>query len=110
MRGGKDGTAKREKPSAAIIWQRFPKFVIGFVIASVVFSYFVDPAVAEAASKPLKGLREVWFAAAFVCIGLETRLGELFKLGGGRPAIAFLGGQVFNIAWTLILALWLFGK
>lgn len=110
MRGGKDGTAKREKPSAAIIWQRFPKFVIGFVIASVVFSYFVNPEVAAAASKPLKGLREVWFAAAFVCIGLETRLGELFKLGGGRPAIAFLGGQVFNIAWTLILALWLFGK
>ncbi len=110
MRGGKDGTAKREKPSAAIIWQRFPKFVVGFVIASVVFSYFVDPAVAAAASKPLKGLREIWFAAAFVCIGLETRLGELFKLGGGRPAIAFLGGQVFNIAWTLILALWLFGK
>lgn len=110
MRGGKDGTAKREKPSAAIIWQRFPKFVIGFVIASIVFSYFVDPAVAAAAGKPLKGLREVWFAAAFVCIGLETRLGELFKLGGGRPAIAFLGGQVFNIVWTLILALWLFGK
>ena len=84
--------------------------MIGFVIASVVFSYFVPTAVAEAASKPLKGLREVWFAAAFVCIGLETRLGELFNLGGGKPALAFLGGQIFNIAWTLILAMWLFGK
>lgn len=110
MRGGKDGATKGQKPSIGVIWERFPKFVIGFVIASVVFSYFVPTAVAEAASKPLKGLREVWFAAAFVCIGLETRLGELFKLGGGRPAIAFLGGQVFNIVWTLILALWLFGK
>ena len=110
MRGGKDGASKKEKPSVGIIWERFPKFVIGFVIASVVFSYFVPTAVAEAASKPLKGLREVWFAAAFVCIGLETRLGELFNLGGGRPALAFLGGQIFNIAWTLILALWLFGK
>ncbi|MCA1964617.1 MAG: putative sulfate exporter family transporter, partial [Prosthecobacter sp.] len=110
MRGGKDGAASRERPSAAVIWQRFPKFVIGFVIASIVFSYFVPTAAAEAASKPLKALREVWFAAAFVCIGLETRLGELFSLGGGRPALAFLGGQVFNIAWTLVLALWLFGK
>lgn len=110
MRGGKDGATRDERPSAGIIWQRFPKFVIGFVIASVVFSYFVAPEVAQAASKPLKGLREVWFAAAFVCIGLETRLGELFSLGGGRPAIAFLGGQVFNIAWTLALAIWLFGK
>lgn len=110
LRGGKDGASKKEKPSIRIIWERFPKFVIGFVIASVVFSYFVPAAVAEAASKPLKGLREVWFAAAFVCIGLETRLGELFNLGGGKPAFAFLGGQVFNIVWTLILAMWLFGK
>ena len=110
MRGGKDGASKKEKPSIGVIWERFPKFVIGFVIASVVFSYFVPTAVAEAASKPLKGLREVWFAAAFVCIGLETRLGELFNLGGGKPALAFLGGQIFNIAWTLVLAMWLFGK
>ncbi len=109
MRGGKDGTSAREKPSARVIWERFPKFVIGFVLASIVFSYFVNPAVAEAATKPLKGLREAWFAAAFVCIGLETRLGELFSLGGGRPALAFLGGQIFNIAWTLVLAIWLFG-
>ena len=110
MRGGKDGASKKEKPSIGVIWERFPKFVIGFVIASVVFSYFVPTAIAESASKPLKGLREVWFAAAFVCIGLETRLGELFNLGGGKPALAFLGGQIFNIAWTLILAMWLFGK
>jgi uncharacterized integral membrane protein (TIGR00698 family) len=110
LRGGKDGATKGQKPTIGIIWERFPKFVIGFVIASVVFSYFVPTAVAEAASKPLKGLREVWFAAAFVCIGLETRLGELFNLGGGKPALAFIGGQIFNIAWTLVLAIWLFGK
>ncbi|WP_395740668.1 YeiH family protein [Prosthecobacter sp.] len=110
MRGGKDGASKKEKPSIGVIWERFPKFVIGFVIASVVFSYFVPTAVVEASSKPLKGLRELWFAAAFVCIGLETRLGELFNLGGGKPALAFLGGQIFNIAWTLILAMWLFGN
>lgn len=108
MRGGKDGAHQGKKPSVGLIWERFPKFVIGFVIASVVFSYFVPPAVAEAAAKPLKGLREVWFAAAFVCIGLETRIGDLFKLGGGRPALAFLGGQAFNILWTLLLAIWLF--
>ena len=110
LRGGKDGATKGQKPTIGVIWERFPKFVIGFVIASVVFSYFVPTAVAEAASKPLKGLREVWFAAAFVCIGLETRLGELFNLGGGKPALAFIGGQIFNIAWTLVLAMWLFGK
>lgn len=107
MRGGASG---ERKVSAKVIWERFPKFVIGFVLASVIFSYLVPAEAAAAATKPLKAIREAWFAAAFVCIGLETKLGELFKLGGGRPALAFLGGQVFNIGWTLLLALWLFGK
>ena len=104
------GAAGERKVSAKIIWERFPKFVIGFVLASVVFSYLVEPGAAKVAGKALKGISTAWFAAAFVCIGLETKLGELFKLGGGRPALAFLGGQVFNIGWTLVLALWLFGK
>ena len=29
--------------------------------------------------------------------------------GQGRPALAFLGGQAFNVIWTLILAYALFG-
>lgn len=65
--------------------------------------------VVKASEKPLKGLRGIWFAAAFVCIGLETRLGDLAKLGGGRPALAFLGGQLVNVLWTLVLAWVLFG-
>lgn len=97
-----------QKPSAGVIWERFPKFVIGFVLASVVFSYFIPADVLAAAKDPIKGLRDVWFAAAFVCIGLETRLGDLFTLGGGRPALAFLGGQLINILWTLLLAWMLF--
>jgi hypothetical protein len=28
---------------------------------------------------------------------------------GGRPALAFLGGQAFNVLWTLLLAYVLFG-
>lgn len=96
------------KPTVGVIWERFPKFVLGFVAASLVFSFALEPEVVNATAKPLKGLREVWFAAAFVCIGLETRLGDLFKLGGGRPALAFVGGQAVNILWTLLLAWLLF--
>lgn len=98
------------RPSAGIIWERFPKFVIGFIATSLVFSFLLTPESIKAAEKPLKSLREIWFAAAFVCIGLETRLGDLFKLGGGRPALAFLGGQFVNVLWTLLLAWLLFGN
>jgi uncharacterized membrane protein YadS len=98
------------RPTAGIIWERFPKFVIGFIATSLVFSFLLTPETVKAVEKPLKSLRELWFAAAFVCIGLETRLGDLFKLGGGRPALAFLGGQFVNILWTLLLAWLLFGN
>lgn len=98
------------RPSAGMIWERFPKFVLGFIATSLVFSFILTPDAVKSVEKPLKSLREIWFAAAFVCIGLETRLGDLFKLGGGRPALAFIGGQLVNILWTLLLAWLLFGK
>jgi hypothetical protein len=69
----------------------------------------VTPADFKSVKPLLDGLRNVWFAAAFVCIGLETKLGDIFSMGGGRPALAFLGGQVVNVIWTLILAWLLFG-
>jgi len=106
MREGRDATAA---PGLRILWERFPKFVLGFIAASLAFSFLLQPQTAKLLDKSLKGLREIWFAAAFVSIGLETRFGELFKLGGGRPALAFLGGQAVNILWTLLLAMLLFG-
>lgn len=95
--------------AAAVIWERFPKFVLGFVAASLVFSFVLPAGVAKGAKSSIDALRNLWFAAAFVCIGLETKLGDLLTLGNGRPALAFLGGQVINIIWTLILAWLLFG-
>jgi uncharacterized membrane protein YadS len=103
------GEAAAHGPRLAVLWERFPKFVLGFLAASLVFSFLIEPQVAKAVDKQLKGLREVWFAAAFVCIGLETRFDELLALGGGRPALAFLGGQAVNVLWTLLLAWLLFG-
>ncbi|MEN2986230.1 MAG: putative sulfate exporter family transporter [Thermodesulfovibrionaceae bacterium] len=98
-----------EKPGIMEVWYRFPKFVLGFLIASFTFSFIIDPKTVEATKGILVELRTWWFAMAFVCIGLETRFVELIKMGGGRPALAFVIGQSFNIVWTLILAYLLFG-
>lgn len=97
------------KPSAMEIWYRFPKFVLGFIIASLVFSFILSPQTVNAVKGTLGSIRTIWFALAFVCIGLETRFVELLELGGGRPAGAFLIGQGINVIWTLILAYLLFG-
>lgn len=99
----------QQTPSVAEIWHRFPKFVLGFIAASLVFSFLVNPATVSATKGILGGLRTWWFALAFTCIGLETHFGDLAKMEGGRPAGAFLLGQGFNIIWTLILAWLLFG-
>jgi uncharacterized membrane protein YadS len=105
----KKGAQTGERPSAGVIWERFPKFILGFVIASLVFSFLLDEATVNATKGILGSLRVVWFGLAFTCIGLETRLTELVSMEGGRPAAAFLIAQAANVVWTLLLAYLLFG-
>lgn len=103
------GTKVGEKPSLMEIWYRFPKFVLGFLASSLLFSFVLSDATIKAIGRPLQSIEVWWFALAFTSIGLETRFMDLAALGGGRPALAFLVAQGFNIVWTLILAYLLFG-
>jgi uncharacterized integral membrane protein (TIGR00698 family) len=105
----KAGAASGQKPSAGIIWERFPKFVLGFILASLVFSFLLPADFVNGTRSALGELRVWWFAMAFVCIGLETRFVDLASMGQGRPALAFLGAQAINVFWTLLLAYLLFG-
>lgn len=92
-----------------MIWERFPKFVLGFIVASLIFSFLIPADTGKQVSGILNSMRTIWFALAFVSIGLEARFADLFKVQQGRPAIAFIGAQLFNIIWTLIWAYLLFG-
>jgi uncharacterized integral membrane protein (TIGR00698 family) len=100
---------RQEKPSLKLIWERFPKFVLGFIAASLIFSFLIPTGTGKQVSGILNSLRTIWFALAFVSIGLEARFTDLFKVQQGRPALAFIGAQLFNIIWTLIWAYLLFG-
>ena len=102
-------TGEQEKPSLKLIWERFPKFVLGFIAASLVFSFLIPGNTGKQVSGILNSLRTIWFAMAFVSIGLEARFLDLFKVQEGRPALAFIGAQIFNIIWTLLWAYLLFG-
>ena len=104
--GAAGGTGK---PSAGIIWERFPQFVLGFLIASALFSFFLPGDMAKGTQSALGQFRTWWFALAFVCIGLETKFVDLATMEGGRPAVAFIAAQAVNVVWTLILAYLLFG-
>lgn len=102
------------------VWYRFPKFVLGFLGASVIFSLLfqalgtdvgkvmIDEGVVGAWTTALQG----WlFALAFVSIGLATNFRELAKyLKGGKPVILYVVGQSFNLLLTLTMAYIMFFK
>lgn len=96
------------KPTLKVIWERFPKFVIGFILASLVFSFFVSPATVATLKGPLKSLQGLWFALAFTSIGLETNFKDLIGTESRKPVYAFLIAQSFNVVVTLVLAYLLF--
>ena len=97
-----------EAPGFSEVWYRFPKFVIGFMVASFFVSFIVEPTMgnkaAKAVSKACKSYRSWFFAICFVAIGLETDFKELVTVGGGRPAIAYWISQTANAIWTLFIS------
>lgn len=109
------GTTKG-KPSFGIVWEKFPKFIIGFVLASAVFSvlqgYGIFPdaeAAKPAAVSMAKGLSTFFFSLAFVCIGLDTKLKDIVSRENRNVLCSFLCAQTFNIVFTFIIAYLLFG-
>jgi uncharacterized membrane protein YadS len=100
-----------EQPSLMDIWFRFPKFIVGFVAASLIFSFILSPSLGEVAvSSTLaltKSLRGWFFCLSFVGIGLETKFSELLKVGGTKAAGVYIAAQLVNIILVYLLA-WIF--
>lgn len=99
---------EEEKPGLKVIWLRFPKFVLGFVAASLIFSFAVSPEVVKETTPILKNIQGMWFALAFTSIGLETDFRSLLTSENRRSTYAFIGAQTFNVFFTLLMAWLLF--
>jgi uncharacterized integral membrane protein (TIGR00698 family) len=105
------------KPDASEIWWRFPKFVIGFAITSVLitwvsaqFSYAdFDKVVTPNLIGPVKNLRTWAFIFCFLSIGLTTRFRELARTGS-KPFWAFTTGVAVNVALGFLLSVVVFGS
>jgi uncharacterized integral membrane protein (TIGR00698 family) len=101
----------RTSVDAAQIWARFPKFVIGFLVASAIVS-LVSSGVALADFNktinpelvaPLKNLRTWAFIFCFFSIGLTTRFKQLAG-ATGKPFYAFSAGVAVNVALGFVLS------
>lgn len=94
-----------ERPSARVIWDRFPKFVLGFILVSILASAGLFN---KAQLADLTALRNWAFTLAFISIGLELSFGEFRKMGA-RPLVVYLLATVFNTLLALGLAAVIFG-
>src|SRR5690554_2570964 len=103
------GSNSEIRPSGSVLWERFPKFVIGFLIASLIFSFAFDAETGKELSRVAnRGPRGLLFSLAFVCIGLETDFRYIFKKENTKYIWSFLTAQTFNILLTLLVAWLLF--
>ncbi|MCQ2374950.1 MAG: YeiH family protein [Salinivirgaceae bacterium] len=104
------------KVGAAEIWYRFPKFIIGFFVASIIASLLVTygqqwfgvDCAAEVGkiNKVLDQYKNWAFVLAFTSIGLDTNFRQIVKqMQGGKVLWLYIAGQVFNIALTFF-AVW----
>ncbi len=103
------------KANAAEIWWRFPKFVLGFLVASLLvtavtsgyslaaFNKTVNPALVA----PIKDLRTWAFIFCFLSIGLTTRVRDLAH-AGRKPFLAFTAGVAVNVVLGFVLSAMVF--
>jgi len=96
---------------AAFLWQKFPKFVLGFLVISLLATLGAssNPTVATLGfTKPqllaLGNLSRWAFLLTFAGVGLRTNLKDLFKQGT-RPFLVGALGEVAIAAVTLLLVL-----
>lgn len=103
------------------VWRRFPKFIIGFFLASVVCSVIFTLSgeaslLVDGSNKGFIGPLRGWlFCVGFICMGIQTNFRQLAPmLISGRPMVMYVLGQMLNLILTLTVASltfgWLFKK
>ena len=100
-----------KRVGAGEIWTRFPKFIIGVFVASLVASFIIQPLTGSADVKAINTVLDQYknwaFVLAFTSIGLDTNFREIVKqLHGGKVLWLYVVGQIFNIVLTFF-AVWL---
>src|SRR6202522_581206 len=91
------GQAEKVTDKAAFLWAKFPKFVLGFLLISLLstIGFFAKPQVLA-----LGNLSRWAFLLTFAGVGLRTNLRELSKQGA-RPLIVGAVGEIVIALITL---------
>ena len=107
-------TRDQDKARALEIWQRFPKFIIGFVITFAVGLYLALGTPADIAKKVPAAIGEantfrvIFFILAFFSIGVLSNFKTLWQEGFGKLAAVYLLSLFGFVVWVGLLISWIF--
>jgi uncharacterized membrane protein YadS len=109
-----DAEKNSEKAKASDIWQRFPKFILGFVVTFLVGLLLAAGASPEKLAKltPVIGeantFRVIFFILTFFSIGVLSNFRKLWEDGIGKLAAVYLVSLFGFVIWVGLLISWLF--
>jgi uncharacterized membrane protein YadS len=112
-----EAQAPGSRPNIDEIWRRFPKFILGFFLASALITALTahysladyNRAAIPGLIAPIKDLRSWAFIFCFLSIGLTTRFSNL-AAAGRKPFAAFAIGVAVNLILGIILSVHVFGS
>jgi len=104
---------EKYKVSAREIWDRFPKFVLGFILTFLILFTvgILNPSLvkaADAGASQANLLRSLFFGLCFFSIGLLTNVRKLWDEGLGRIVGVYAVALFGFILWVGLGISWLF--
>ena len=104
---------RTEKVKAREIWDRFPKFVIGYILTFIIFLLIclAFPNLIEqatSASKQANTFRVMFFVLTFFTIGIVSNFKKLKEEGIGKLAVVYLLCLFGFIIWIGLIISWVF--
>jgi uncharacterized membrane protein YadS len=107
-------TREADRAKAWEIWERFPKFIIGFVVTFLVGLYLALGAPTEiaknvpAAIGEANTFRVIFFILTFFSIGVLSNFKALWQEGFGKLAAVYLVSLFGFVVWVGLVISWLF--
>jgi uncharacterized membrane protein YadS len=105
--------ANGEKARPAEIWQRFPKFILGFIVTFGAGLYLAlgtsfEPAKVSAAIGEANVFRVIFFILTFFSIGVISNFRKLWQEGLGKLAAVYLLSLFGFVIWVGLAISWIF--
>ena len=103
-----------DKAKAGEIWQRFPKFILGFILVFAISLWLAvgtTPDIAKAlpaAAGEANVFRVIFFILTFFSIGVLSDFRKLWQQGFGKLAAVYFVSLFGFVIWVGLLISWLF--